>query len=206
MADATPPSKLLLVEGSTDCHVVWRLTEREAPELQFRIGQKRSVEQVLQVIRDEINVSGRVALGVLVDANGSWKNRWKAISSRLKSAGVDAPRIPRSSGVIIDNVPRKPRIGVWIMPDNQSNGELEDFIQKMIPVDDPVWLRSGQYIDGIPPADRKFRSKVTRAKVHAWLATRKEPRQPGLAIKTGDLRADGELAQRFVRWLDRLFR
>ena len=50
----------------------------------------------------------------------------------------------------------QPSIGVWLMPDNQSTGELEDFVAQMIPPGDPVWPRSEYYIEGIPEPDRKF--------------------------------------------------
>ena len=92
------------------------------------------------------------------------------------------------------------------MPDNESGGELEDFVALMIPPEDPVWPRSNTYIDAIPTHDRKFSEhKTTRAKVYSWLATREDPRQMGLAIRTRDLAVDGELCERFAGWLRRLF-
>ena len=93
------------------------------------------------------------------------------------------------------------------MPDNQSPGELEDFIVKMIPNDDPVWPRSTAYITEIPEEDRKFKEgKILRAKVHAWLAAREKPRPMGLAIKTKDLNISVESCQTFVNWLRELFK
>ena len=209
MADGTAPSKLLLVEGVTDYHVVGHLIERAAPMLVFSIVQKGNVENVLKAISVEINVSGRTALGILVDANDSWENRWQAVSNRLQRAGIDlrshAPGGPQALGVTIEGIPRKPRIGIWLMPDNKSPGELENFIENMIPSSDQVWPLAQAYIDGIPGPREFPGGKELRAQIHAWLATRKEPRQPGLAIKTRDRRTDGPLAQTFVGWLRRLF-
>lgn len=100
----------------------------------------------------------------------------------------------------------KPRIGIWLMPDNVSAGQVEEFFAGMIPSDDPVWPRSEGYIDGIPAADRKFASgKMLRAKVHSWLATRAEPRLMGAAIGAGDLNVSARDAVRLVAWLNRLF-
>ena len=99
-----------------------------------------------------------------------------------------------------------PRVGVWLMPDNASAGELENFIQKLVPADDPVWPRAQRYIDDIPAADRKFATgKTLRAEIHAWLATRADPRKMGAAIGAGDLNATDPLARQFVGWLRRLF-
>ena len=92
------------------------------------------------------------------------------------------------------------------MPDNLSPGELEDFIYKLIPEDDPIWPRTNQYIKNIPSKDRKFTDrKEHRAKIHAWLATRKKPRRMGAAIGAGDLDSSAPIAQDFYKWLHLLF-
>jgi len=31
------------------------------------------------------------------------------------------------------------RLGVWLMPDNQNPGKLEDFFALLVPPDDPCW-------------------------------------------------------------------
>ena len=96
-------------------------------------------------------------------------------------------------------------IGIWLMPDT-SAGELEDFVAQMIPGEDAVWPLSQSYIAGIPAADRKFAAhKTLRAQIHAWLAAREDPRQMGLAIRTGDLDVNGPLCRKFVVWLTNLF-
>ena len=92
------------------------------------------------------------------------------------------------------------------MPDNISLGELEGFVSQMIPPDDPVWPLAQRYIDDIPVDERKFaENKSLRAQIHAWLATREDPRQMGLAIRTRDLAITNPLSQAFLRWLTRLF-
>ena len=92
------------------------------------------------------------------------------------------------------------------MPDNGSSGELEDFIMRMIPADDPVWPRVKCYIDGIPEAEREFKlQKTQRARIHAWLAARKEPRKMGAAIGAGDLDTAAPIATDLIAWLRRLF-
>ena len=93
------------------------------------------------------------------------------------------------------------------MPDNVSAGELEDFAVRLIPAEDSVWPEARRYIDGIPVEGRKLApGKVMRARLYAWLATRKEPRRMGAAIGTGDLQAGETLAVGFADWLQRLFR
>lgn len=72
--------------------------------------------------------------------------------------------------------------------------------------DDPVWPLAGNYIDGIPGDARKFkRGKSLRATIHAWLATRAEPRKMGAAIGAGDIDAAKPPATTFTAWLRAVF-
>lgn len=197
---------LLLVEGSDDKAIVIHLGKVVSRFPTFHISPRGNVDDVLDAIRQEVRAPGRKAVGIVVDANDSVRSRWNAIRGRLKKAGVEVPRRLDEGGTIIEESSRFPRIGIWVMPDNKSNGELEDFVFTMLPDGDPVWPRSVRYIEGIPREHRRFREKKERrAKLYAWLATRKKPRQMGLAIEARDLQVNGTLAVTFVEWLRRLF-
>lgn len=207
MPSIHPPARVLLVEGESDLHVVHHLCRRQdEPMPSFRIEDKGTLGQVLDAIGPELKVSGRKALGVLVDANDSLADRWRDLSSRCRAENIDLPPQPITTGTILETVEGRPRIGIWLMPDNESPGELEDFVQRMIPTDDPVWPRSEDYVDRIPVPDRRFRpGKLLRAKLYAWLATRENPGRMGAAIGAGDLRVDGVLGSAFAMWLRSLF-
>ena len=198
--------RVLLVEGQDDEHVVRHLCLRSQPMPPFHIENKLNVDTLLDSIKQEVRVPGRKAVGILVDANDDLNARWSAVANRLREGNIDVPRTPEPTGTLIEGTSRIPRVGIWLMPDNTSPGELENFVSEMIPNDDPVWPRSQSYIDAIPEDDRKFiEKKVPRAKVHAWLATREEPRKMGVAIRAQDLRVDGPLSTRFANWLRQLF-
>lgn len=167
---------------------------------------KEGASQLLGSLYDEVNTSKRLVVGIVIDANGDAGSRWEAIRDRLRRADIDAPERIDQDGAIIPSKRRRPRVGAWIMPDNASEGELENFVAQMVPTADPVWPKSEDYIASIPEPERKFiEKKTTRATVHAWLATRQDPRQMGTAIRAGDLQTNGELCQRFLAWLQRLF-
>ena len=198
--------RVLLVEGSDDLHVVLHLCMRSETMPKFHIIDRGGKDNLLKTVNEEIDVSDRAAVGILVDADNDLAKRWKKIKRKLQENNIALPDKPEPSGTITAGVPRRhPRIGIWIMPDNQSPGELEDFIVKMIPTGDPVWPRSESYIDGIPEDDRKFKGKILKAKVHAWLAAREEPRKMGLAITAEDLDISGTTCMSFVAWLRKLF-
>ena len=196
--------RALLVEGQNDKHVVRHLRKRHEEMPEFCILDKKGISNLLEDIGSEIRVPGRKVVGILVDANDGLNARWSAVADRLREDKIEVPSSPEPTGTIIDS---NPRVGIWLMPDNTSSGELENFVSEMIPDDDPVWPRSECYIDGIPKADRKFsEKKILRAKVHAWLAARENPKQMGSAIYARDLRVDGALSRTFADWLRNLFK
>lgn len=200
-----PPPHLLIVEGNDERHVIEKLLDRHGVEpLGFEIEPKGGFEKLHQSIYNEVNASGRRTLGIIADANDEPNQRWQSISDQLKGASCAVPASLSGGGVIFSG-PRDIRIGVWLMPDNDRPGELEDFFADLIPSDDPLWPMAKRYIDEIPKKLRPFRQKLTRAYVHAWLATREKPRPMGLAIKAGDLRHDAAVATEFVQWIENLF-
>ena len=149
---------------------------------EFHIINREGKDTLLKTISEDIDVSGRVAVGIVLDANDNVAARWQSLKDRIRENNIALPDKPEPSGTIIAGVPcHHPRIGIWLMPDNQSPGELEDFIEKMIPRNDAVWPLSVCYIDSIPEENRKF--KEIKAKVHAWLATKEEPLKLGTAIR-----------------------
>ena len=210
MQESDSHPRVLLVEGPDDKHVVIHLSERSGLTQNFVIVEKEGINSLLDSIEVEVDIPGRTVLGIVLDANDNPNARWQALTGRLnrlrQEDHFDLPELPsrpEPSGTIIEG---RLRVGVWLMPDNSSTGELEDFVGSMIPLGDPVWPRAESYIDGIPQADRRFApGKTQRAKVHAWLATREEPRRMGLAIKARDLVTDAANTAAFVGWLRTLF-
>ncbi len=203
MPVSRPSPRVLLVEGQDDEHVVAHLRKIDSSIPEFAIVAKGGVNPLLRAIEAEVKAPQRETIGILVDANDDLLGRWTAVTDRLRRSGIRAPKDPDPDGSVIDCTPR---IGIWLMPDNQASGELENFIAGMIPNDDAVWPRSQAYVDGISERDRRFSGrKILRAKVHSWLATREEPRRMAAAIGAGDLDVGSPDTIRLVAWLRRLF-
>lgn len=203
MSATESAANVLLVEGVDDKHVVWHLCSKLAPDLEFDCLEKGSYGQLLRAIPVEMKVPGREAVGILMDADDDISARWEAIHYRVNDTSNTFPNALLPSGTILTG---KPRVGIWLMPDNQNAGELEDFVLQLLPADDPVWPRAERFVEGIPEMHREFRpQKVRRAKIHAWLATRQKPRQMGAAIGAGSLNATAPAAKALVDWLTALF-
>ena len=200
---ATPGERVLIVEGEDDKHVVLQLCIRLNFEPEFCIVSKGGIENVLKGISLDVKAPDRKAVGIVVDANDDPSARWAKVTERLRSAGIEPPNGPKPGGTVIDSIPR---VGIWLMPDNESAGELEDFVQTMIPPDDQVWPLSESYINNIPTEFQRFRpGKVLRAQMYAWLATRRLPGRMGAAIEAEDLDINVEGCTNFVAWLQKLF-
>lgn len=214
---------VLLVEGQDDLHVVLQLYRKmTGTDPNFCIRDMRGLSNLLADMNNEIR--NRDIVGIIVDADrddesGQPSNaaaaRWDEVIGKLEQIGITVPP-ERADGVVIlgkpDGASRLARVGVWVMPDNEHPGEIEDFINTMIPSDAKARLLAKDYIDRAlaeisldDDIERLREGKRLRGEVHAWLATRRRPRHLGAAIEAAYLDTDGELCQRFTAWLRRLF-
>ncbi|WP_419551204.1 DUF3226 domain-containing protein [Candidatus Poriferisodalis sp.] len=198
------PQQVLLVEGDDDDSVIWHLNDKSGQPQSFEIVNKRSVEQVLGSVATEAVAPGRTALGIVVDANSNIAGRWQRIGDQLGDAKIRLPRQPDPLGTVVPpSQPGKPKIGVWLMPDNVNPGELENFVSDLIPAGDGVWPQAQNYVAQVPAADRP--SKPAKAEVHAWLAVRAEGDRMGTSIGAGTFDLQRPAAQAFLDWLRRVF-
>ena len=213
---STPDSaikKALLVEGKDDFHVVDHIKRiSSAPEFCVipagGIDKSGGINILLAEIDAQVKVPDRQTLGIVVDVDKNLTRRWQAVSNRLARSGITPlPPNPDPTGTIIPAQNDMPRIGVWLWPDNQNPGELEDFIKSLIPEDDTILPLSEKYVDKVlAQCPKQFKpGKKSRAQVHAWLAVRKKPRQMGQAIGSRDLNTKAPTCATFVNWLNRLF-
>ena len=174
----------------------------------FSVSAKGNDSELLKDLRNQLSPPSTQIVGIIMDADDNIVNRWEGIMRELARANIALPSNPTHGGTIIDT-PDLPRVGVWIMPDNESSGELEHFVQQMLPANDPVWPLSQKYINGIPDEDHlkhlRNERKRLKAEFYAWLATRSLPGLMGKTIGDGDLDIDGTLCQRFIAWLEELF-
>lgn len=174
--------------------------------------------KLLDSIPARLDTSGLERLAVVIDAdykeNGrGLKSRWDAICNQLAKEGYeDLPQSHETNGSVIE-LPavggRKPiRFGVWIMPNNQTEGMLEDFVADMIHKNDEALSLVKQFLRSIPETEWRFKEiHRAKARVHTWLAVSKRPGRPmGQAIKADSrLNANHATAEPFLGWIQRVF-
>lgn len=217
---------LLCVEGKNDALAIQSLLQRHSIFLNIRwknddsgeINIAESVEKLLESMHVQIVQRRSQPIGFIVDADldpanpgQSWRNRWKSIRDRLNQIGFSCPEDPVPSGTILrgsidGGIPAV--VGIWLMPNNSSDGMLEDFLRGLINENDALISLAHTATDQAIRVDRRFPEvHRTKAVIHTWLAWQKKPGQAfGTAIQTQkSFQHDTQLANAFVTWFRELF-
>ncbi len=202
--------KILLVEGTDDEHVLKHLCGQRSVGTLDEIKPQGSVEKLLENFPVRLKESEIEVLGLVLDADTDLAGRWDALKHRLNQAGYGGvPDQPAAAGTILAPPPNTllPRFGVWLMPDNQSKGILEDFLHFLVPTGSMLFNHVKSSVADIPAGERRFSQlDEPKAIIHTWLAWQKEPGKPlGTAITAKFLDANVIQVDVLVAWLKRLF-
>jgi len=205
------PEKVLMVEGKDDEHVLKHLSgNRRGPHFD-EVEPYEGYPRLLAAIVPRLKAGGNEKVfGIVLDADTNLEARWQSVRDRLVGLGYNnVPRTPAADGTIIDppNDAFLPRVGIWVMPDNQTTGNLENFLEFLVPANSPLYDHVISSVDEIPPSEQKF-STVDRSKVliHTWLAWQNEPGKPlGTAITAKYLDPTVPQVDTLISWLNRLF-
>ncbi len=205
----------ILVEGSTDRHVLHALLTREFSQrgCSLRKGVndvpngERSSEVLIAIPREldgeadgdsgVIKVIGlqvltaEVPTAFVVDADldTGVSRRWESIKSKLKKADFteSLPEEMPTGGFVGTKVAGSVPIGVWIMPDNLKPGTLETFLSRLVVSDDGLFEHARQSTEKAVGLGAKFSPNHTdKANLYCWLAWQRPPGLPfGQAVTKG---------------------
>jgi hypothetical protein len=197
---------VLLVEGKDDEHVFYSLLVHHQVPKRFKIKDKEGFHNIFNDLDVELDASGLEKLGIVIDADTDIASRWLSLKDRLNNLGYVVSENPQTEGAIFEQVSR-PRVGVWLMPDNTLPGMLEHFVSFLGATDDPLWQVAGNCLNEIPEAERRFiPNHFIKAHLHTWLAWQENPGSPlGLAITKRYLDAEAHHAKQLITWVRRLF-
>jgi len=199
-------NKKLLVEGGDDQHVVWALCENYKISENFDVIDCEGIDSLKEHIYIFSKQRSIQTIGIVIDADTALQARWTSIKNILTETGFTIPQDLLKEGLIVNNETQK--VGIWIMPDNNTNGMLEDFISFLVPKDDKLIPVVDSTLCNIEKQKLNKYSDVhkSKAKIHTWLAWQENPGTPmGLSITKRYLSTDDEVCQRFVNWLKSLF-
>jgi hypothetical protein len=202
--------RVLLVEGIDDEHVLMHVCgTRGIPELD-EIRPQGGVEKLLKNLPQQLKESDIEALGIVIDADMDLAARWDSLRNRLTDSKYEhVPERPAPDGTILEppGGALLPRVGIWIMPDNQSTGNLEDFLHFLVPEGSRLFNHVESSVATIPEGEQRFsQSAESKAIIHTWLAWQEEPGKPlGTAITARYLDPSVAQVDILVSWLKRLF-
>ena len=200
----------LLVEGNDDQHVVWALCQQFDIAETFDVVDSKGVPKLIADIPVRIKQRETQSLGILADADYEGPNsRWKQITEKLKGLDYSVPNTPTALGTIIPSPAiNRPQVGIWLMPNNQDIGMIEDFVRLLVPTDDKSLQLAKETITTLEERNlqRYIPNHRAKALIHTWLAWQEDPGTPlGQAVTKHYLTTDTDLCQQFANWLKQLF-
>jgi hypothetical protein len=205
---ANAPNRLI-VEGRDDKWSILALTQLygwdwDNPQGHYPyIDDAEGVDNAVDALPVSVRTYKRV--GIVVDADTDQQRRWDGIKSMLDGVGFTLPPTPIPDGTVVSKGDK--RVGVWLMPNNQSPGKLEDFLAVLIPSRDGCWGWADEATKGAAARGALFtESDFIKARIHAWLAWQREPGLPfGTAITAALFSHQAALAEKFVQWVAQLY-
>ena len=180
-------SRLVVVEGKDEVEILCSLFTHMADDLPqdvhlYSADGKTEIAKLLTGLRATPGFGDVVSLAVIRDADTSAAGAFESITGALRSGELAAPAQP---GGFADGTPR---VGVFIMPDGQGEGALEDLcLAAFEQSGDRAFECLEAYMDclkgqGIEP------DHPSKAKGLAFLASRKEqPARFGALARKGGL-------------------
>lgn len=209
MAKKEKFSKILLVEGKNDQHVIWAFCKRQDLPINFSVEAAGNVEELIKKLPVYLKGSSDRydTIGVVVDADQHLAGRWQSIQQAAKETFPNFPTALPQKGLIHTNEEEK-KIGVWIMPNNELTGMLEDFLEMLVPEGDVLIDRVEEFLSSLEAEQlQKYKAiHRTKAKIHAWLSLQENPEiTMGQSITAQYLNVDTAVAQAFEQWLRNLF-
>ena len=204
--------RILLVEGVDDEHVMKHICGNHGIPHLDEIKEHGGAPNLLESVPVRIKASEEGDIvGIVIDADTNLRTRWQSIRDRITTMGYEnAPEAPVPGGTIIDppDGTLLPRLGIWVMPDNRTDGILEDFLRFLVPQPSVLLDHAENSVADIPEGERRFRPREDEPKavIHTWLAWQREPGRPfGTAITERFLDSNVAEARVIASWLRRLF-
>lgn len=205
--------KILLVEGINDKSVIDQVLKAYGIEVDWEIKVCGGVDNLADELPLYIkNPTAYSIIGVVADADSSTLSRWQQIRNILHNTGMyNCSRLPLPhEGIVV--VPMElenaPKVGAWVMPNNEHNGTLEDFLLEMVPANDELMIEVEKKLSDVEAQGKhRYPSKYqNKAKVQTFLAWE---RKPGISVATAVashiFNPYTPTADKFIEWVKGVF-
>ncbi len=201
-----------MVEGNDDLHLIYNICAVFNVAETFKIEDCKGIANLLKGLPVRLKGSGEIkTIGIVMDADIDIQSRWLQMRQILIKSNLygDIPvNCPQGGAIIQPNNIDDIKIGVWIMPDNNNNGMIEDFAAFLIPDGDSLLPEVDAVLANIEAKGlNKYKSiHHSKARIHTWLAWQEVPGTPmGSAVTRKYLSTTPPVCQEFVDWLNALY-
>jgi hypothetical protein len=211
----------LHVEGTDDLFAIEAIlrangiacsNEPYAPDMAIRIKAAGSYEKLVENVRTFRKESDLQFLGFVFDADrertgSGLAARYKGVKDALEKEGFSLPDTPPKFGVVIPASGGRPTLGVWVMPDNQTEGALEEFLAALVPPGNALWQWARTEAPKAPDCPERYtRKDVEKAILRTYLAVQRYPgAPPGMAVNLGAFSGAAAETAAFVTWVRQTF-
>jgi hypothetical protein len=182
-ATITKP-KLLLGEGTEEVRFFKALlTHLGISDVQVeQFGGKNNLSNYVPAIARTAGFLQLTSLAITRDADNDAAAAFASVCYSLQSVSLAKPPAP---GQFIGS---SPRVGTFILPDNQKAGMLEDLCLAAVATDPTMQCVEDYFLCLSRIPNRRQPNNPAKARVHAWLASQVEPdKQLGVAADIGYL-------------------
>ena len=209
------PKKILLVEGKDELRlipelmekngVIWKINGKTVVHIEDRDGKENLVNST--EISAQLKEAELSMLGIIIDADEDPLGSWQSIRNASLKSIPDIPEILPEDG-LIHTTSKGIKFGIWIMPDNKTEGMLETFLAYLISSEkEELWQFAQRVTQEAKSKDAPFKdSHCDKANIYTWLAWQNPPgRQLHQSITERILKPDHPNAEKFVTWFKTLY-
>ncbi len=199
-------TKLLLVEGKDELNFfeeLFKYIGKENIVQVINLEGKDNFKKKIPAFMNRPDFNKVEVLAVILDADKSCENTFKSITGTLKNVNLQPPKRPGN----FSEAKERPKVGVFIMPDNGGKGMLEDLCLKAIKEKDREGM---ECVNKFLECAKKLQNppevhKSAKAKVQAFLSIMPEvPNSVGRAAQQKCWDFDSEELRPLKDFLHRL--
>jgi hypothetical protein len=214
---SSAPRNLLIVEGTDDRYFINQILLRYGFRKSLQADQKNFIvdragdpeENAIRIheCNGFKNISRALKMELQpADMDLYSDRRWHSLRGTLANQRYSdlPPELPLQG--LIHSQSEMPSLGVWLMPDNASEGMMETFASALVPAEDAFRAHARATVVGLPDTARRFDVDrcVDKASLHTWLAWQEEPGcRTGVAVARNLLRTDMAPAVKLIGWIER---
>lgn len=189
---------LLLVEGKDERNFFKALFRHSTvTSVQIEdVGGKNKINARLAALKNVSGFSDVLRMAVIRDADVDAAPAFDSVRNALKINGLPYPT--RSGGF---NTKNRPHVGVYIMPDNQDPGMLEDLCLATV-VEDPTFVCINGFLECVEDQTDSQPINPAKSRVATFLAAQPDPPPSlGVAAEQGVWQLDHRALKPLIRFL-----